>query len=250
VIGAATLAVLSDIHGNVWALDAMLDDIARRGLDVVVNLGDSLAGPLAPAEVADRLIARGIPSVRGNDDRALLAAPAAPSATYDYVIPRLTPRHLDWLRALPPTLVVGDDVLLSHGTPNADDVYLLEEVREGAVALRPPDAIRADLAAVRQPVVLCGHSHVPHAVAVLGGPLVVNPGSVGLPAYTADAPRPHAMEAGTPHARYALLSRAGDADAWAVAHIAVPYPWEVAAAAARANGRPEWARWLESGRGP
>ncbi len=50
----ALLAVISDIHGNVWALDAVLGDVARRGLHAVVNLGDSLAGPLAPAETADR----------------------------------------------------------------------------------------------------------------------------------------------------------------------------------------------------
>lgn len=109
-------------------------------------------------------------------------------------------------------------------------------------------AIGADVAGVRQPVVLCGHSHVPRAMAVPAGPLVVNPGSVGMPAYTADTPRPHAMEAGAPHARYAILSRVGDA--WSVMHIAVPYPWDVAAATARVNGRPEWARWLASGLAP
>lgn len=85
-------------------------------------------------------------------------------------------------------------------------------------------------------------------MAVPAGPLVVNPGSVGMPAYTADTPRPHAMEAGAPHARYAILSRVGDA--WSVMHIAVPYPWDVAAATARVNGRPEWARWLASGLAP
>lgn len=56
------LAILADVHANRWALDAVLDDIDRRGVDRLVNLGDSLYGPLDPAGTADRLIARGVPS--------------------------------------------------------------------------------------------------------------------------------------------------------------------------------------------
>jgi hypothetical protein len=74
----------------------------------------------------------------------------------------------------------------------------------------------------------------------------VNPGSVGLPAYAAALPYPHAMEAGSPHARYAILTT--HASGYAVEHVALPYPWDAAAAAARRNGRPDWAAWLETGR--
>jgi hypothetical protein len=69
-----------------------------------------------------------------------------------------------------------------------------------------------------------------------------NPGSVGLPAYADDLPAPHAMESGGPHARYALV------DGPRVELIAVTYDHESAAARADANGRPDWARALRTGR--
>ena len=95
---------------------------------------------------------------------------------------------------------------------------------------------------------LCGHSHLPHTLLTPRGRQVVNPGSVGLPAYRDDSPCPHAMEAGSPHARYAIveLTAAG----WRVEEIAVPYGWEAAARTAAANGRPDWAGWLRTGRAP
>jgi hypothetical protein len=67
---------------------------------------------------------------------------------------------------------------------------------------------------------------------------IVNPGSVGLQAYTDDAPEPHAMECGSPHARYAVLSRAGDQ--WSIEAVSLPYAWNKAAGAARRNGRNDW----------
>ena len=51
------IAALSDIHGNLFALDAVLDDVRCRGVDITVNLGDILSGALLPAETADRLMA-------------------------------------------------------------------------------------------------------------------------------------------------------------------------------------------------
>ena len=80
----------------------------------------------------------------------------------------------------------------------------------------------------------------------VGGRLVINPGSVGLPAYDHDVPWPHVMEAGSPHARYALLTRG--AEGWQIDQVLVPYPWEEAAAQARRNGRPDWGEWIATGR--
>ena len=66
-----SLAVIADIHGNRWALEAVLQDIDRRGIQQIVNLGDHLTGPLDPAGTADLLIEHGMLSVCGNDDRML-----------------------------------------------------------------------------------------------------------------------------------------------------------------------------------
>jgi diadenosine tetraphosphatase ApaH/serine/threonine PP2A family protein phosphatase len=115
----------------------------------------------------------------------------------------LSAAQLAWLEQLPPTQVVGD-IFLCHGTPASDMIYLLEHVTEHGVALRDSASIIAELNDVRQPVVVCGHSHVPRTVWLPDGRLVVNPGSVGIPAYDDDLPYQHVMEAGSPHARYAV----------------------------------------------
>lgn len=241
------LALIADIHGNTWALDAVLADIDRRGVTQIVNLGDCAYGTLDPAGALDRLIARGIPTLSGNEDRVIHAPPPERAGGFDqgFVTARLSAAHLAWLRGLPDTLVLGE-VFCCHGTPQSDETYLLEEVGPGGVRLRQEAALAGLLAGVTQPVVVCGHSHVPRAVALADGRLVVNPGSVGLPAYTDDQPHPHAMEAGSPHARYALLERTGAG--WRVELVALPYDWEAAAAATERNGRPHRAAWLRTGR--
>ncbi len=63
------LAVISDIHGNLLALEAVLADIAERGVDAIVNLGDCVTGPLWPRETFERLAELDLPTVRGNHDR-------------------------------------------------------------------------------------------------------------------------------------------------------------------------------------
>ena len=74
-VGGQPVAVLSDIHGNRWALAAVLDDIGRRGITRLLNLGDSLYGPLDPAGTAALLLGLDCLSIRGNEDRILLDAP-------------------------------------------------------------------------------------------------------------------------------------------------------------------------------
>jgi predicted phosphodiesterase len=241
------IAVVADVHGNRWALEAVLADVERRGVDRVVNLGDSLYGPLDPAGAALLLMQQDVLSIRGNQDRVLVEPPAELLAhpTYRFVQAQLRDEHRRWLAAQATHAVVYDELRLCHGTPDADDVYLLEEVHPAGVQLRPPAALAELLSGVRERVLLCAHSHVPRAV-WSGERWVVNPGSVGLPAYTDDAPYPHAMEAGSPHARYALLRR--KAGQWQVEHVAVAYDWTAAARCAAEHGRADWAAWLRAGR--
>jgi diadenosine tetraphosphatase ApaH/serine/threonine PP2A family protein phosphatase len=112
--------------------------------------------------------------------------------------------------------------------------------------LQEPAIIQTQLTAVHQAMILCGHSHTPRILQLPNGCLVVNPGSVGLPAYSDDLPVIHKMENGSPHARYTVISQT--ATGWTVEQIAVPYEWNKAARQARRLGQDEWAAWLETGR--
>src|SRR5690348_15893197 len=95
-----SLAVIADVHGYRWALEAVLQDIDRRGIQQIVNLGDHLTGPLGPAGTAHLLIERGMRSICGNDDRVLFSSAEALSASQMYTQEQRTPTHLNWLRAL------------------------------------------------------------------------------------------------------------------------------------------------------
>ncbi|WP_207260812.1 metallophosphoesterase family protein [Desulfovibrio sp. Huiquan2017] len=243
MIDTTPLAVLADIHGNAAALKAVLAHARAHGLIRFVNLGDTFYGPLDPAGTWAELEKTPMPAVLGNQDRILLED--APSPASAAVREALGPAALDWLRTLPKTLRLEPDILLCHGTPGNDAAYLLEDVSTGLPAPRDPDAILADL----QPwaegcsLVLAGHSH--HAgLARVNGVTLVNPGSVGLPAYEDDDP-PHVMACGSPRAAYAVLSRTDEG--WDARFVEVDYDWRSAAGLARLNGREDWARWLSTG---
>ena len=241
------IAVVSDIHGNRWACEAVLEDIERRNIQNIVNLGDVLYGPLDPAGTARMLIGLDIPTVRGNEDRIIVApSEVDDSPTLRYVRESLDAEHLRWLESLEITAVAYQDFFLCHGSPERDDEYLLQEVSATSVSLRKSGELASRLSSLAQPVLLCGHDHVPHTVYLPDGKLLVNPGSVGLPAYTDDPPFPHAMETGSPHARYSIVTRSEMG--WRIEDIALPYDWHAAANVALENGRPDWAEWIRTGR--
>jgi predicted phosphodiesterase len=239
------LALIADVHGNVWALEAVLQDIERRGVREIANLGDNAYGPLEPGAAVDLLMGAKIPGVRGNQDRVLKeAAGETVPPTLAYTRSRLSERQTNWLCDEPATLEKGG-VFCCHGTLLDDTEYLLEAVDVGGVSLRSADEIGARVAGIDATLIACGHSHVPRVVMLGNGTVVVNPGSVGLPAYADDAPVQHRMETGSPHARYAVARRQGDQ--WLVDLIAVPYDCAAAAACARRQGREDWAHAIESG---
>lgn len=246
------LAVVSDIHGNLPALQAVLEDIARRGCDLLLDCGDRLSGPLWPAETARLLRRLDPPAVAGNHDRQLLACARAPGDAADMLAyAELDAATLRWLAALPPLLRPLDGVCMLHGRPDSDLEYLLETVSPAAgpagVRMAPEPQVRQRLRGMGEPaqLVLCGHSHQPRVVRV-DSTLVVNPGSVGLPAFDDTHGGPHCIECGSPHARYALCERR--AGRWSAALLAVDYDWDAAAARALQRGMPDWAGWLRSGR--
>lgn len=251
------LAVISDIHGNLAALQAVLDDLERQSVDQTVNLGDILSGPLLPAETADFLMARDFFTIAGNHERQLLQVRDKPAAQIDgstsdgYAALQVSDGQAAWLRKLPAQHWLAPDVLLVHGTPGSDLVYWLESVGPQGMHPATPEEIAQRLASggdvSAASLILCGHTHVPRAVRS-GSTLIVNPGSVGLQAYEDDDPAPHRMEIGAPEARYAIVERR--VKGWAVSLRAVPYDWAAASRLAAQHGRPDWAYALATGRMP
>lgn len=229
------LAVISDVHGNLLALDAVLEDVARQGVDQTVALGDFLSGPFDPKGVADRFIALGVPSVRGNHDRFI-----TDGREHDWVIDALVrdmlePQQQDWLASVPATAVIGGEVFLCHGTPRDDNTLWLDGVGEdGKLFHRSRESIEREAEGFDYPVLLCGHSHIPRTLRLGDGRLVVNPGSVGLP-----------MALGSTDARYAIVeSRNGG---WSVSLRAIPYDHQGAARQARELGYENWAEAVSTG---
>lgn len=252
------LAVLSDIHGNLPALEAVLADARAQAIDAFLNLGDIVSGPLWPAETADRLMPLGWPTLAGNHERQLLTqAPEAMSATDRHTHGELRAEHRAWLVSLPATLRWRDDLLMCHGTPTSDLQYLMETVTPGYVRGSSPGVRAATpgellqrlgdaMLGVPQALVLCGHTHVPRCERLADGRMLVNPGSVGLPAYDDAHPHPHVIETGSPHARYAVLTR--KPDGWGLKLRKVAYDHEAAARQAERHGRVDWADALRTGR--
>jgi len=241
------IAAIADIHGNLPALEAVLTDIKLANVDLIVNLGDILSGLLWPTDTADLLMPLDLPTIRGNHERQLLTLDREQMGASDrFTHDLLDQRHLGWLAAMPETLRLTKDVFLCHGTPESDLVYLLEDVSDGCVRKADHGSIHARLAGCDAPVILCGHTHIPHQVFLDNGQLIINPGSVGLPAYDVSVPVPHKMEAGTPHARYAILS-GEDGGMWTAELRAVDYDWESAAVKAEENGGHGWANTLRTG---
>lgn len=245
------IAVFADVHGNLPALEAVLADLAGRGAELVLNLGDCVSGPLWPAATAARMIASGIPAVRGNHDRWVAEPPAQPGASDLYAMAETSAAQRDWLGGLPAVLRPLPGLLACHGTPADDNAYLLEDPVAGQLALAPEAAIRArlgDAAGLR--LVLCAHSHQARVV-TLGDLTLVNPGSAGCPAYEdPGAATPHNSETGSPVARYALLEVAADGGLVAAQLLALPYDWAAAARRAESLGSPRWAHALRHGRMP
>jgi len=228
------IAVLSDVHGNLEALDAVLDDVAGQGVEATVALGDFLSGPSDPVGVADRLIELGLPSVRGNHDRYITDGREKDWHIDALVRGLLDERQHRWLGSVPATLLLEGDVFLCHGTPRDDNTSFMDTMVGTIPTMHPRDYIEAEAVGFDHEVLLCGHTHVPRSLRLADGRLVVNPGSVGLP-----------MEIGSPDARYAIIEkrRAG----WNTELRAVAYDHAAAAKQALDKGYPVWAEALTWG---
>jgi putative phosphoesterase len=177
-----TVAVLSDIHGSLPALEAVLAEPDVAAADLVVVTGDIAAGP-QPVEVLDLLASLGnrVRWVNGNADRELVAARAGRESKYpvsQWAAGELRDDQLARLAALPTTLTLAveglGDVLFCHATPRNDEEMVLVDSRLerwAEVLVDVPGTVRT---------VVCGHTHMPFA-RLMDRRMIVNPGSVGMP---------------------------------------------------------------------
>lgn len=180
------IAVLSDVHGNVRALEAVLADVRRWGpFDQIVNAGDLAFGGPRPREAMDLLMREQYPTVRGNTDEWLAGAPGEPErgskadswmAVASWTRERLTSGHLAFLHTLPFSHRVeppaGQPLMVVHATPVSTTEVLAPDAPVEVVALAFEQARTRTLA--------YGHIHRPYVRDAAGG-LVVNVGSVGFP---------------------------------------------------------------------
>jgi putative phosphoesterase len=231
------IAVISDIHGNCLALEAVLADVEARGADMTLNLGDIVSGPLEPARTAELLMDLDLPTVSGNHERYLVSGAAHGSLKRvdRFAHDELRPEQLRWLGELPGTFAINHEIFMCHGTPKDDDTPWLDQWFDGRDVTIPGEGmVTAEAEGFDFPVLLCGHTHVPRVVRLRDGRLVVNPGSVGLQ-----------MNYGAPDARYAMLERRGNV--WVATLHAVPYDHGAAARQAAAHGFPQWGEALTTG---
>ena len=177
-----SIAVLSDVHGVLPVLEAVLAEPDVRAADLVVVTGDHAAGPM-PVEALDALVGLGerVVLVRGNADRELVAIAAggrSPHAESEWAARQLRPDQVDLLACLPHPVTLDlaglGPTVFCHGTPRDDDEVVLVD--------SPPQRWAAVLDGLDEAVrtVVCGHTHMPF-VRLFDRRLVVNPGSVGMP---------------------------------------------------------------------
>jgi putative phosphoesterase len=200
------LAFFSDVHSNLPALEAVLEDIASVGVDARYALGDLVGYAPWPNEVLERLQAEGITSVMGNYDEGTGFDMAECGCAYTNPTEKAlgdesfawTKAHTNeankaWLRSLPRDIrfeADGKRYLLVHGSPRRINEYLYEDKPDATFA-RIAESADAD-------VIVCGHTHRPYDKRV-GDFRFINDGSAGKP------------KDGDPRACWALLDTATDA---------------------------------------
>lgn len=240
-------AALADIHGNSFALEAVLRDMDSLGVKQAVNLGDFFSGPINAAATASLLMEHDFVSIRGNHDRYLIEQDPSEMGPSDRVaFDQLSKAHLRWIAGLPPTRTVFEDVFLCHGTPESDTTYWLERVEDNGTARSANLAeILVEAAGITANLILCAHTHIPRCVQLPDGRIIANPGSVGCPAYDDDFPVYHHMQTGTPNASYVIAEKRQGA--WNLTFRSVEYDTRPACECANGNKRSDWARALKTG---
>ncbi|MFA6484146.1 MAG: metallophosphoesterase family protein, partial [Bacteroidales bacterium] len=204
-------------------------------------------GPLNPQETYKMIKSYNIRSISGNEDRLIAQniGKDHQTGTLEFVKKALKDNAIDWLISLPKTTILDCRVFMCHGTPHSDTTYLAEKIQEDSVSLNESDTMDEILRGVKQYIVFCGHSHV-HRMVQTPKHTIINPGSVGCPAYEVNFPVHHKIENFNNHAQY-CFAELSDYDI-TVEQVSVPYDVNKAVNCAIRNSRPDWANWLKTGR--
>jgi putative phosphoesterase len=178
------LALLSDIHGNYTALEAVLNDIQQQQIDSVICLGDVATMGPQPKQVIAALQKLGCPCIMGNHDAATLQPEHAPqyriapplTSTLQWCADQLDVDETNYLRSFKSTLEIpleaNTTLLCFHGSPRSNI--------ENIFATTPPDDLDKMLADHTANIFACGHTHL-QMLRQHKGNLIVNAGSIGHP---------------------------------------------------------------------
>ena len=211
------IAVISDIHGNVAALEAVMADLERLAPDEVLVGGDLVGRGPEGAEVVRRIAATGWATIRGNHEEYLLEfrrgevpgdwLHGAEWSAARWMATELGETEAAWIEGLPFSAAsrLAPGLRLVHGTPSS--------TREGIGPWLSDERLAAHLAEVEESLLVCAHTHRPLQRLVDGG-LVVNVGSVGLP-FNRDR-----------RAQYAVFEPGGEGGGWRVELRQVDYDLE------------------------
>ncbi len=164
-------AVVSDIHGNIDALESVLEDIGKRNIDFIVSTGDLVGYLPFPNEVVDCIRSNRILTIQGNHDKAVAEFMDSGASRHSNRVIRDDNR--EYLAALPKSLLIQSaeaSFLLVHGSPRRIDEYMYEDM----------EVLEALAYEFDEDIVISGHTHKPYHLQ-LGEKQFINAGSVGKP---------------------------------------------------------------------
>ena len=209
---ALKIAVISDIHGNIFALKNAMEDIEKRRVDLIINLGDFVGYGPYPNEVIDYIRNRKIISIKGNYDASVvdnkfsyIRNTEINKFSLPYAVSVLREENRNYLNNLPKTLVMEfkeKSITFVHGSPRSINEYLKEDSIEVEEVMKE---FNGD-------VLVCAHTHIPY-LKKYGNKVIINEGSIGKP------------KIGRPNSTYVILNIEKGKDIQAE-FIEIPYDYK------------------------
>ena len=174
------IAVISDIHGNIYALMRTLEDIEDNKVDTIICLGDLVGYGPHPNEVISMIKRRNILCLKGNYDASVVDGSytyirenSINSFSLPWAVDELRAANKFYLNTLPTSLTLEFEdkkILFLHGSPNAINEYLLEG----------NDNTASIMENLKEDALVCAHTHIP-SIKKFGNKLFINDGSIGKP---------------------------------------------------------------------